>query len=282
MTPVNRGARTARESTVRTGDGAVLATTVRTPTSRQDGRTIVLVHGWAASRRLWLAVADRLLERGHTVVMYDQRGHGDSTLGRDPIGIGRLGDDLAAVLENLDIWDAVVAGHSGGGFAAMAFACADPDRAAKRLRGLALISTAAHGQDTPAGEVRMMGSALFTWALARPGLGRRLLRQTMGPKADIADLETNRRMFHATPARVRADCFRSSRGMDQRQALASVDVPTTVLSGDADRVIVPSLSEAVAEAMPNARYERLPGFGHMLPLEAPGEVARVIDELAEG
>lgn len=84
-----------------------------------------------------------------------------------------------------------------------------------------------------------MGSALFSWALSQPRLGRRLLRHTMGRHADVAALEVHRMMFATTPAQVRADCFRCSRNMDLRPALGSVTVPTVVLTGEADRVITP-------------------------------------------
>jgi pimeloyl-ACP methyl ester carboxylesterase/uncharacterized protein YndB with AHSA1/START domain len=268
------------EHILRTDDGARLAITILAPTSGSVGSTVVLSHGWAESRKVWRAVADRLLDVGHSVVLYDQRGHGRSTLGNDPIGITRLGKDLETVLAHIDATDAVVAAHSGGGFAAMAYATANPRGAAARLRGLALLATAAHDQDTSAGEVHMMGSGLFTWALSRPRLGRRMLGQTMGPRPDLATLEMNRQMFATTPARVRADCFRSSRGMDLRPGLASVTVPTVVLAGEADRIIAPKLGKAIAEAMPNARFEQLPDAGHMLHLEAPDRVARVIAELA--
>jgi pimeloyl-ACP methyl ester carboxylesterase len=273
--------RTARiQRGVRTDDGARLATTIFGP-SGPGTRTVVLAHGWGAARPVWSGVAERLVRGGFTVVTYDQRGHGSSTLGSDPISIERLGEDLATVLAHIDANGAVVAGHSGGGFAAMAYASADPHGAAARLSGLALIATAAHDQETGNGEVRMMGSALFSWAVSRPGLGRRMLRQTMGRHVDADALELNRRMFAATPASVRADCFRSSRGMDLRAALGAVRVPTVVLAGTADKVVRPELGRTVAESMPHARFEEIVNAGHMLPLEVPALIARVITDLAD-
>ncbi|MGH3701069.1 MAG: alpha/beta fold hydrolase [Pseudonocardiaceae bacterium] len=278
--PAGNSPASTTEHTVRTDDGARLATTLLDPPPGPGTSTVVLAHGSGAGRPVWGAVTDRLLAAGHTIVLYDQRGHGASTLGREPISIQRLGADLAMVLAHLDARDLVVAGHSAGGFAALAYATADPHGAAGRLRGLALLATAAHHQDTSAGEVRMMGSALFSWALSQPRLGRRLLRHTMGRSAETAALEVHRMMFATTPAQVRADYFRCSRGMDLRPGLGSVTVPTVVLTGEADRVITPELGQAIAEAMPHARLERLPAAGHMLPLEAPEHVAQIIAELA--
>ena len=273
---MTRSVGAAKEFTVRTDDGADLAVTVR----GSGGTTIVLSHGWAGGRAVWDTVAERLLAAGHTVVTYDQRGHGSSTLGRTPISIPRCGTDLGAVLDRVDARDAVVAGHSGGGFSAMAFAAADPSQANARLRGLVLLGTAAHDQDTSDGEVRTMGSPVFSWALSRAPLGRLMLRKTMGVHPDQAALEVHRQLFAATPASVRADYSRCSRGMDLRPRLADVKVPTVVLAGEVDTVIAPDLGEAVAKALPNARFERLSDIGHMVPLEAPSRVADVILELA--
>ncbi|MFJ2897446.1 alpha/beta fold hydrolase [Streptomyces sp. NPDC087218] len=263
------------ETAAYTSDGGLLALTVLAPLGTPSGTTVVLAHGWAASRRVWGTVADRLIREGHRVVLYDQRGHGASVPGREPFGIARLGEDLGTVIDRVDAPDAVVVGHSGGGFAALSYVSSG----ARALKGLVLLGTAAHGQDTPDGEVRMMGSALFSRALSRPALGRRLLGQTMGKRADPRAMEVNRQMFAATSPRVRADAFRSSRGMDLREALGNVRIPAVVLAGEGDRVIAPALGRAVADALPGARFEELGSVGHMLPLEAPDAVVRAVREL---
>lgn len=265
---------------VRTGDGARLAVSVLGPPAGTGAGTVVLSHGWAAGREAWRSVAGRLVGLGYTVVTYDQRGHGESTLGAEPVGVTRLGDDLATVLAAVDARDAVLVGHSGGGFAAMSYAVNHRADAAERVRGLALLATAAHDQETPDSEVKLMGNPVFSWAVSRGPLGRKMLRQTMGPKPEASALETNRRLFAATPRKVRADFFRSSRGMDLRDGLRSVDVPAVVLAGTADTVIDPELGRAVAEALPNARYEQVADAGHMLPLESPDRVATVVVDLA--
>ena len=63
------------------------------------GPTVVLPHCWGCSHAVWVPVARRLVESGHRVVLYDQRGHGATTRGTAPLSIETLADDLAAVLE---------------------------------------------------------------------------------------------------------------------------------------------------------------------------------------
>jgi pimeloyl-ACP methyl ester carboxylesterase len=267
----------AEDLTVHTDDGASLATTVVGPLNAGHP-TAVLLHGWAGRRATWGLVTRLLANAGTTVVAYDLRGHGASTLGREPIGIARFGRDLATVLDRLELRDVVVAGHSGGGFAAMA--CATGESAAERIRALALLATAAHDQNTPAPEVALMGSRLLSWATSRRRLGARAMRQTFGRDPGAAELDLVRHLFAATPAAVRGACFRSSRGMDLRAGLATVDVPAVVLTGECDGLVPPRLGRAVAEAMPRARFEELPDVGHMLPIEAPARVAAVVAELS--
>lgn len=268
-----------RELTVRTDDGADLAVTVLAPLAGPaPAADVVLIHGWAHTRRVWGTVADRLIRAGHRVVLYDQRGHGASTPGRTPVSVERLGADLAAVLAETDAREAVVVGHSGGGFAALAYAASSPS--AGRLRGLVLLGTAAHGQDTPDSEVKMMGSAAFSKALRRPWLGRKLLGSTMGKVVDPAVRDVNRQLFAAAVPRIRAEFFGCTRGWDVREALKSVTVPAVVLHGEGDKVIDIELARTLAEVVPGARFEPVPDAGHMLPLERPLLAVSAVAELA--
>ncbi|MGW7575767.1 alpha/beta fold hydrolase [Streptomyces sp. NPDC054765] len=269
---------TAGETYLRGDDGARLAVSCLTPLKGPAavGPPVVLAHGWGGSRRVWGSVADGLIRSGHTVLSYDLRGHGASTVGDDGITAEAMRADLATVLRYAG-GAAVVAGHSGGGFAALAQAVADDPGA--RPVGLVLVATAAHGQDTPEKEARMMGAPLFSRALRSGGPGRLLLRQMTGTALHPRLREVNRELFAATRPEVRAECFRSSRGMDLREDLAAVRVPVEVLAGGADKIIAPRLGRETADALPRARFTSLPGAGHLLPLEHPRAVSRAIEEV---
>jgi len=79
-----------------------------------DGPPVVLIHGYPLSGRAWDKQVPVLLEAGHRVITYDRRGFGNSsqpTLGYD---YDTFAADLAALLEHLDLRDAVLVGHSMG------------------------------------------------------------------------------------------------------------------------------------------------------------------------
>ena len=240
------------------------------------------MHGWGATSAVWRDCTDQLLSAGHRVVCFDLRGHGDSTLGRDELALERLGRDLGAVLETLSIADAVLVAHSGGGFAALAHAGAQPDRFAKHIQSLVLVSTAARDEGSSAGEVAMMGHPVFAAALRRPALGRRLLAQMTGPGASPRVREQTRRLFAATAPAVRAATFRASQKLDLRAAARLVDVPTVVLSGTRDRIVPPAASRDLADLVHLGRLTVVPNAGHMLPLEAPESVLAAVRDLVHG
>nr|WP_042186350.1 alpha/beta hydrolase [Kibdelosporangium sp. MJ126-NF4]CEL17222.1 Beta-ketoadipate enol-lactone hydrolase [Kibdelosporangium sp. MJ126-NF4]CTQ91548.1 Beta-ketoadipate enol-lactone hydrolase (EC 3.1.1.24) [Kibdelosporangium sp. MJ126-NF4] len=252
-----------------TSDGASLAISVHGP---EDGPVVVFAHGWAAGRGVWNLVVPQLVDAGLRVVTYDQRGHGESTVGISPVGIARFAMDLGDVLVAVDARDAIVVGHSGGGFAALCHAITD----SSRIGGLVLLATAAHEQNTPKGEVRLMGNPVFSFALRRGPLGRKMISSTVGPDISPDALESHRALFAGTNRKVRSACFGCTSGMDLRPGLASVSVPALVLHGNADAVIKPELGQVVAETLPKADFEEIPRAGHMLPLEAPDSVVQAI------
>ncbi|MFI1567405.1 alpha/beta fold hydrolase [Streptomyces sp. NPDC020490] len=267
------------ETFLRTEDEARLAVSVLEPLERgaEARPVVVLAHGWGGSRRIWSQVTDRLLRSGFPVVAYDLRGHGASTVGTSGVTAEAMNADLAAVARYAGGAPLVV-GHSGGGFAALALAAA-PEPGARPV-GLVLVASAAHGQNTPEKEARMMEAPLFSWAVRRPGLGRTLLRQMTGTSLAPRLREVNRQVFAETAPQVRAACFRSSRGMDLRAALADVRLPAAVLAGEADRIIRPELGRKLASALPDAVFTSIPHAGHVLPLEAPLAVADAVARTA--
>src|SRR3990170_1125946 len=97
-----------------------------------DGTPVVLLHGLTATRR-YVVMGSKSLERsGHRVVAYDARGHGESARAPRPDAYGYdvLAEDLEAVLDELGIDRAVLAGASMGAQTIARLAIARPDRVA--------------------------------------------------------------------------------------------------------------------------------------------------------
>lgn len=97
-------------------------------------RAVLAAHGVTSSHRVWRLVADRL-PPGTVLVAPDLRGRGDSGGLPGPCGMARHAGDCVAALDALGYADAVVAGHSMGGFVALVLA----DRHPERVRRLVLV-----------------------------------------------------------------------------------------------------------------------------------------------
>jgi pimeloyl-ACP methyl ester carboxylesterase len=78
------------------------------------GQPVVLIHGYPLSGRAWDRQVPGLLEAGHRVITYDRRGFGQSSEPAVGYDYDTFAADLAALLDHLDLWDAVLVGHSMG------------------------------------------------------------------------------------------------------------------------------------------------------------------------
>src|SRR4051812_14842503 len=258
---------------VETDDGALLAVTVA-----GTGPTVVLAHCWTGSREVWAPVAHRLVASGHRVVLYDQRGHGESTSGADGFTVPRLGADLRAVLEALDVRDAVLSGHSMGGMTIQSLALHHPDVLRDRVRAVVLVSTAASGLGgSPADAVaaRVVASRALERAM-RSRVGHALVRGSVGRTPRHGHLVATRDLFVACPPDARAGFLGAMLAMDVREGHASIGVPTTVVVGSRDRVTPPRHAREMADSIGGARLVTLDDAGHMLPLEEPDAVAELL------
>jgi non-heme chloroperoxidase len=80
-----------------------------------SGQPIVFSHGWPLSGDDWDPQMLFFLSKGYRVIAHDRRGHGRSTQVADGHDLDHYADDLAAVVEHLDLRDAIHVGHSTGG-----------------------------------------------------------------------------------------------------------------------------------------------------------------------
>ena len=262
--------------TVPTDDGAELALTVAGPAA---GALVVLAHGFTNGREVWAPVAHRLIRAGRRVALYDHRGHGSSTSGTGGHSIERLGQDLAAVLDALDAREATLVGHSMGGMTIQAFAAGFPEVVRDRVAALVLVGTAAHGigRDERSNRLtaRVAGGVAIERFL-RSRVGHAFFRNVYGSAVRRADLLLSQDGFLSTPGAARESFVDAMLCMDLREANAGIDVPTTVVIGERDTLLPPKLGEAVVASIPGARAVRLEHMGHMLPLEAPEQVAQAV------
>lgn len=252
-----------------------------------EGPLVVLVHCWTGDSTFWAPVVRRLVDTGFRVVVLDQRGHGRSERGTDPYRPETLADDLRTWFEHHDLDDAVLAGHSMGGLASMAFFGDHTEIAHARVRALVLVATLATTPRDPRLPDFVPHTDLSRYLplvvriMAPADYGLLALRGVFGSRPARCQLEATRTGFLQTDAATRFEAARMMMDFDLRPTLESIAVPTTVLAGSNDMLTPLSLNEEIAHTIPEARLDVLPGLGHMLPFEAPDQVTEAIVQAAK-
>ncbi|HEY3834499.1 MAG TPA: alpha/beta hydrolase [Acidimicrobiia bacterium] len=277
---------TLANASIPTADGGTI-NFIDTATKNPSGGVVVLVHGVTLSMRTWVRQLDALPKAGLRVVAYDQRGHGASTLGGTGFSVPNLGDDLAALLEGLDLDDVVLVGHSMGGIAVQSFVARHPEMARARVRGIVLLSTlaatlggsqAAQLNQLVERVTRRTPDSSRLWAV-RP-IGLRMARVGFGSAPQENDLELVRQMLLECSPTTRAAGPRSLIGFDLTAELDRIDIPTVVVCGTKDVITPPTNARLLHERIADSKLELLDGGGHMLMLERAGAVNEIIERMA--
>jgi pimeloyl-ACP methyl ester carboxylesterase len=238
---------------------------------RVDGdaaSTIVLLAGFPLSREIWNSVAERLAAK-HRVVRPDLRGMGASSVAAGPYLMETLAGDVAAVFDALGLDRAAIAGHSLGGYAALAFA----RMFSERLERMALVCSRLSADTAEQRESReeladRLDSASDSHALVDAYADRILSKNTRETRPDI--VARVRAIIEQTDPRGAAAMLR---GMAVRNAsddiAPDIDVPVLVLAGGSDSVVPLDESRAIAQSFPQATFAVAQRSGHLPMLEEP-------------
>jgi 3-oxoadipate enol-lactonase len=213
------------------------------------------------------------------VVRVDLPGHGASSLSTYVATGADIAEVIRAVLQELDLTDVVLAGHSLGGIGALRLAVDDGEAARDRLAALVLVSTSAQPFRLAEVSTIAMGShPLARPVLAVPALGRAALRATcFAPHAEVDAVEHVRQVWLTTPYRTRwAYAAGGGHEMTLAAGLHRVALPTVAITGAADSRTPVGRARHLAEAIPQARLEVVEGAGHAILVERPDAVADAI------
>ena len=235
---------------------------------------LVLLHGFAGTRRGWDEVVARLGGQRYRPVALDLRGHGDAAHAR-PIGFGACTADVLAATGGRF----ALCGYSQGARLALRVALAAPDRVTR----LVLLSATAGIEEPAERAERRRADAVLAAEIEA------------GTIEAFADRWTAHPLFAGTPpaalAAWRADILRNEpgglaaalRGLGAGamaslwDRLGELELPVTVVAGERD-ARYRALAERLVEELPAARSVVAPGAGHGLPREAAAGVAALLED----
>lgn len=228
--------------------------------------TLVFLHYWGGTGRTWAGVMQRLGHRFRCLAP-DLPGWGRSGPSRSGYRIADLAACVGAMVAGLELGDVVLVGHSMGGKIAQCLAGQRP----AWLRGLVLVaSSPAVPMDVPVRQRLAMQSAYATRERVEETLDNVLatvaIRGATREHAIADSLSGHPEAVAAWPAHAMLE--------DVSAATRRINTPTLLLTGECDRVDPPAvLAEHLVPFLPAPEVHRIPAVGHLLPLEAPEEVA---------
>jgi pimeloyl-ACP methyl ester carboxylesterase len=239
------------------------------------GLPIVFVHGFPLNRTMWDPQVGALVAECRCIPI-DLRGFGDSsTVG--PYSMDVYADDVAGVLDTLQIERAVIVGLSMGGYIAMAMWRRHRDR----IRGLVLADTRAVADNDETIERRRIlieaaeehGSS----AVANVQIAGMVGKSTREKRPDVYDA-IHRMMAQAPVGGVIGALEALIERPDSRPTLSTVDVPTLIVVGDEDAITPPKESRIMQALIPGSRLEILQQAGHLSNVERPAAFNTVLSE----
>lgn len=205
--------------------------------------TLVFLHGWTASVREWLPFASELSEN-HRVVSWDARGHGGHEYADDAeISLPAMADDLQAMLEHLEISDAVLVGHSMGALTSWEYLRRHGD---SRLRGLCIVDQSpklvtdeqwSHGvysdftSDTNQTFLQRLSENFAEGVLELIAFGKNQ-RSRENYEQNSRGFQQMRAYLQKQPGALLTRCWDSITQQDYREVVSNIKLPTLLIYGD--------------------------------------------------
>lgn len=236
------------------------------------GVPVMLLHGYPLDHSIWQPIIPLMKDEAH-LIMPDLRGHGRSPVPDGVYSMYCMAEDVLALLDRLRIKKVILAGHSMGGYVALHFAQAYPER----LSALVLVAShcfadekeKAKNRIATAQKVDESGSIDFIVEEMLPNL-----------TTDLSLFENLRELMLGTNPKGICGVLHGMAERDSMcETLSTFEKPLLIIAGDEDKLISMDRVKLMASLMKNPWIEIIPGAGHLPMLEKPKETAKVITAL---
>lgn len=251
-----------------------------------DGRPVVLIHGWPLSSASWEKQLPALLEAGFRVIAYDRRGFGLSAKPATGYEYDKLAADLDQILTKLDLHDVALVGFSmGGGEVARYLGKFGSERVSKTVFMSAITPALLKGPDNEEGVDADVFEGMRQALVAdRPAfltkffkdfynldknLGRSISEDAVRASWNVASLSSPIAAVQCVTAW----------GEDFREDVKSIDVPTLVVHGTADRIVpIDASANRMPELIRDCKLVTVEGAPHGLSWTHAEEANRALLE----
>ncbi|PFG43037.1 non-heme chloroperoxidase [Isoptericola jiangsuensis] len=238
-----------------------------------DAKPVLLSHGWPLNADAWEATARFLAENGYRAITHDRRGHGRSTQTWQGNEMDTYADDLACLIDSLDLHDITLVGHSTGGGEIVHYVGRHSSaRVAKVVLVSAVPPLMLKRDDNPEGlDISVFDAIRAGEAANRSQLYRDLADGPFFGHNRNGDIDQGFRdafwlQGMASGHRAAYECIAAFSETDFRPDLDKLDVPVLVIHGDDDQIVPFEVGgKRSAELVDGAVLKVYEGSGHTLP-----------------
>ncbi len=254
-----------------------------------QGRPLVFVHGWPLSAAMWEYQTVPLAAAGFRCIAYDRRGFGRSDKPYGGYDYGRLGLDLAELIEHLDLSDATLVGFSmgGGEVADNLTRHNDKGRVTRAMLVSSIIPYMSKTPDNPDGvDAPTINEILLGLTNDRPAFLTTFIEQFFGVgliTSPVSEpiLATSRDIAMQASPVATLECVKSFALTDFRSVVPSIKVPVLVIHGNGDQTVpIAATAKRAAELIPGAELKIYSGAPHGLYYTNRHELTRDIAAFA--
>ena len=245
------------------------------------GRALVFIHGFGGSTEWWKPLLGSLARRFRCVTL-DLRGHGQSDKPASDHTLTDMTRDVAALLDALDLRDAVLVGHSLG--AAVAMRVVLNQRAGRVARLVSLAGTIPCATATttePWGLDKSMAAGVVAGMRANFAATLQAFRPALLFKPDEGITDGLLASCLRVPPEAAATLMESAYAEDLRGHLSAINLPVLLLHSRHDNIQPPQWIEYAAARIPDCRTVWLEASGHYPMLEEPEKVRQALAEFAK-
>ncbi|MEV6770802.1 alpha/beta hydrolase [Nocardia sp. NPDC051030] len=243
------------------------------------GTPLVFIAGWSLNADMWEYQVPFFLERGYRCVMLDRRAHGRSDRPSTGYDIDTRADDIAALIEHLDLRDFVMVAHSAGGGEVVRYLSRHGSERVSRIALLApAIPFMCRTEDNPVGvPIEAMEASHAQLCADRPKWFYDRLQgyfaTHLGVEVSQVLMETEMmRCMSASPYATRV-LQRELFTTDHRADVAALTLPVLLLHGTPDQSIpIDVSSRQVVKLVPHAEFKEYPNAGHGLYISHAAQV----------
>ncbi|WP_309122842.1 alpha/beta hydrolase [Paenibacillus sp.] len=230
-------------------------------------RPVMFVHGWPLNHRMYEYQFNVLPAYGFRCVGIDLRGFGESDKPWHGYTYDRLGDDVAAVAEALDLQDAALVGFSIGGPISIRYLARHPAHQGSRIRKLVLIDPAAPAfarkPDNPYGmPVEQIDDLIRQTAADRPKMLQDVSLQFFNRNVGPGMLNWFVSMGMQAASYATIQFLVALRDEDVTNDLRAIRVPTSIFHGVHDKIVAYPVAQRLQQNLPGSTLQPLYNSGH--------------------